>query len=139
MPDHGLGEMARLWDELNHMGAGPRSRAVPHEDSAWTPQVDIHEREDALIFLLDLPGVKKEDIELHVDANGIVLQGIRARESGVRDLRIERPVGRFRRAFRVGIPVDPSRAQASYRDGVLAITIPKASAAGPTRITVNVE
>jgi HSP20 family protein len=101
--------------------------------------VDIHEREDALLFLLDLPGVKREDIELHVDANGIVLQGVRARPSGLRDLRLERPVGRFRRAFRVGVPIDPDGAQASYRDGVLTITVPKARAAKPTRIAVNVE
>lgn len=139
MPAPGFEEMSRLWDDLSRSGAGPRGRAVPHEDGAWTPHVDIHEREDALLFLLDLPGVKKEDIELHVDANGIVLQGVRARQSGLRDLRLERPVGRFRRAFRVGVPIDPDGAQASYRDGVLAITVPKARAAKPTKIAVNVE
>jgi HSP20 family protein len=139
MPGPGFEEMFRLWDELNRTGAGPRARAVPREDGAWTPHVDIHEREDSLLFLLDLPGVKKENIELHVDANGIVLQGVRARQHGVRDLRLERPVGRFRRAFRLGVPIDPNGARASYRDGVLTITVPKTHSPERTKVTVIVE
>ena len=58
MPDR-FRDVAWLWDELNRIGAGPRSRAVPPDDGGWAPHVDIHEREDALVLFLDPPGVKQ--------------------------------------------------------------------------------
>ena len=139
MADMGMRGMARLWDELNRMGAAQSGRMAPSEDGSWTPPVDIHEREEAVVLFLDLPGVKKEDIELQVDATGLVLQGTRFRHPGGRDLRLERPVGRFRRSFRIGVPIEPGGTQASYRDGVLEITVPKAQRAGPTKVRVDVQ
>ena len=135
MPDFRFDEMARLLDEINRFGAGLRG---PSADDGWAPQVDIHEREDALVLVLDLPGVKKEDIELQVDGSGITLEGRRPRAMQAKDLRLERPVGRFRRSVRIDVPIEPSRTQASYRDGVLEITVPKAQISGPTRVKVDV-
>jgi HSP20 family protein len=100
--------------------------------------VDIYEREGTLVLLLDLPGMRREDIGLEVEANGIVIEGERVRSDQARGLRLERPMGRFRRAFRIGVPIDPSQAQASYRDGVLEITAPKADISGPRRVKIDV-
>jgi HSP20 family protein len=132
------GEMARLRDELSRIGLGPRGRPGTPDELPWAPQVDIHEREDALVLVMDLPGVRREDMELQVEADGLILQGWRSRVKGTRDLRLERPAGPFRRAFRIGVPIEPAKARASYRDGVLEITIPKAAAGGPGRVRVEV-
>ncbi len=137
MRDFGFDEMTRLWDELSRSGAGLRGRGASADDG-WTPAVDIYEREGTLVLVLDLPGMKRDEIALEVEANGIVVEGQRARPDQDRGLRLERPMGRFRRAFRIGVPIDPSQARASYRDGVLEITAPKADISGPRRVKIDV-
>jgi HSP20 family protein len=133
------GEPEWFGDELSRLGFRLREPGFGRGDSGWVPQVDIHEREDAVILVLDLPGVRREDIELHLDPGGLTLQGKRGRLTGARDLRLERPCGPFRRSFRIEVPIEPAEAQARYRDGVLEITLPKSPASGPTRVRVVVE
>jgi HSP20 family molecular chaperone IbpA len=72
MRDFGFDEMTRLWDELSRSGTGLRGRGAP-ADSGWAPAVDIHEREGTLV--LDLPGMRRDEIALEVEANGIVIEG----------------------------------------------------------------
>ena len=69
---------------------------------------------------------------------GVTVQGRRRRAEATRDLRLERPAGAFRRAFRIGAPMNPAEARATYQDGVLAVTIPKARARQPRRVRVDV-
>jgi len=74
MRDFGFDEMTRLWDELSRSGTGLRGRGAP-ADSGWAPAVDIHEREGTLVLVLDLPGMRRDEIALEVEANGIVIEG----------------------------------------------------------------
>ena len=93
-----------------------------------------------MVVLADLPGVKREEIDLRVDREGLTLEGERPRPKADGGIRLERPSGRFRRSFRIaGIPIDPSGAEATYRDGVLRIVIPKASRDEVTKRRVEVD
>ena len=135
-----FGDLARLRRRLGRLsherdlGAGASDL-----DGTWAPSVDILERDGALVLVLDLPGVKRDDIELTVDRDSLTVSGARPPDDAGVGIRFERPLGRFRRSFRIRVPVDPSRAQATYRDGVLRITLPQAPASGPARVRVRVE
>ena len=138
------------WDILRGMGP-PRggleraawsisgNREVPDPEGFWAPPVDIHERDDALVLLVDLPGLSREEIDLRVDGETLTLQGERTRMEGVSNVRLERPVGRFRRSFRIGVPIDPAGVQARHRDGVLTISIPKATPRHPQSVRIEAE
>ena len=131
-----FGHMARLERELGDLAAGV---SPSQEEGEWRPPVDIYERDDALVLVMDLPGVRKEDIDLQVDGATLTVQGEKTRQlADTRSLRLERPVGRFRRSFRMGAPIDPARVKASYRNGVLEIVLPKAASPGPVRLHIDV-
>ncbi|UCC68239.1 MAG: Hsp20/alpha crystallin family protein [Armatimonadota bacterium] len=112
-------------------------RARPDEESPWAPPVDIYERDDSLVLLMDLPGITREDIDLQVDSNTLTVQGERPGEAAAATIRRERRSGRFRRSFRLGLPIDPAKVRASYRAGVLEITLPKAASRGPARVPID--
>lgn len=135
-----FGDVARLRSDLGRI-ADSLSSHPPTEDEedVWVPPVDIHEQDDNLILLMDLPGFSREEIDLQVEGETLTLRGERSRTQRGRGIRLERPVGRFIRAFRIGVPIDPSNVQAAYRDGVLEVTIPKLAPDGPTRVRVNLE
>ena len=133
--------MDRLRAEMEafaSMGARLGSEA-PGADDLWAPPVDIQETDESLLLTVDLPGVARESIGLEVDADSLTLQGERVCESSGRSVRLERPAGRFLRSFRIGVPIDPTRVEAKYRDGVLAITLPKVDRRGPTQLRIDVE
>jgi HSP20 family protein len=135
-----FGDLTRLRQHLGRLSHGSDAGMTGDErDDAWAPPVDIIEQEGALVLLVDLPGVRREDIELTVADESVTVAGQRSSSEGGSGIRQERPVGRFRRSFRMAMPVDPSRAQAVYRDGVLRITVPHAGSAGPARVRVRVE
>ena len=95
--------------------------------AAWTPQVEVFRRGDELVVRADLPGMRKEDVKVDVQPNQLVLQGQRTWENeeereGV--LRSERRYGSFYRAIPLPEGVRAEEAHASYRDGVLEITMP---------------
>jgi HSP20 family protein len=119
----------RMWSGLR----------APEEDQSWTPSVDIHEDDDALVLLVDLPGVTPDEIDLTVDHENLTLEGERVQSASGNGLRLERPMGRFCRSFRIGIPVNPDGVEAAYRDGVLRVSIPRAAPQGPARVRVDVK
>ena len=130
-------EMARLRRELGHLAANLQAGTAAQDQ--WAPPVDILEREETLVLLVDLPGVKREDIELRVEADTLTLEGQRTRPEGERGVRLERPMGRFRRSFRLGVPISPETVQATWREGVLEIVLRKAPPQEPEQVRVTVE
>lgn len=133
-----FGRMGPLGQEQERFSSvlAPDREALD-EGNVWSPPVDIYERDDSLVLLIDLPGLKREEIDLHVDSNTLTIQGERAGAGGGAGLRLERPSGRFRRSFRVGLPIDPDKVRASYRAGVLKITMPRIGAPGPARVPID--
>ncbi len=135
-----FGDIARLRRDLDRFsGDFLPGREAPEQETVWAPPVDVYEDDDGLILVVDLPGVRRDDIDLRIDDTGLTVEGERARAEASTEIRRERPAGRFRRSFRIGIPVDPSAARATYREGVLRITIPWATSGGRARLRVEVE
>jgi HSP20 family protein len=106
----------------------------------WVPPVDI--LEDAsrnVVIRVEVPEMTREDIRVGVENDTLTLQGERKTAAGPRDTfyRRERPHGEFRRSFTLPATLDASRIEASYRDGVLTVTIPPRAEARPRQIPVE--
>ena len=109
--------------------------------SGWTPTLDLYQNADNLIARVELPGMRKEEIEISLHDGMLTISGERKSESGEaeRAERTERYVGKFRRSISLPTQVDANKVNATYRDGILTITLPKAEEAKPKQIQVNVE
>lgn len=109
---------------------------------ALVPAMDIREREHEYVVRTDLPGVKKEDIDITLE-NGVLTIAAESKsekeekEDG-RLLRQERRYGRYVRSLRLGTQVDSAKLKASYKDGVLELILPKAEEVKPKKISVDV-
>lgn len=108
---------------------------------AWLPPVDIYDAGEELVVEMDLPGVGKERVEIHMDGDTLTVRGERKRleEEGRRYARSERVFGPFERSFSINIPVKVEGVRASYENGVLTLRLPKAEEAKPRRVKVEVE
>jgi HSP20 family protein len=133
-----FGNLACLRRELGRLESAAPAGPAPAEHT-WCPAVDIYERDDALVLLVDLPGVGKQHIDLRLDADVLTLEGLRHRPIEAVGVRWERPFGRFTRSFRIGLPVAAEGVRATYQDGVLEIVLPKADRQEAARVRVAVE
>ncbi len=116
-------------------GAGPAG-------GGWTPSVDVYDGPDHLLVKADLPGVARDDIEISVQDDVLTLKGEKKRvpeNAGESTVRGERFWGAFSRSFSLPAGVDASKARASYRNGVLELTLPKREEAKPRQIRVDVK
>jgi HSP20 family protein len=112
------------------------------EDSygSWVPPVDIFEKNETLVLHVELPGVEKDDIDIHVENGVLTLHGQRRREKEFDEknaYRLERTYGAFSRSFSLPTTVDSSKIVASYKDGVLEVTLPKADEAKPKKVPIR--
>lgn len=135
-----LDELQREMDRyLQHM-AHKKPHAAIFSPRTWQPAVDVYETPEAVVALVDLSGVAEEDIDLVVARNSLTVQGERA-DLGERTERryscLEIPFGPFERTVQLNAAVDPDRTTASYRTGLLEITMPKLVPAGPRQIAVT--
>lgn len=103
-------------------------------------RLDVAENPDAYLVKADIPGVKKEDINVRVDGNRVQidaeLRSEQEQRNGEKVLRSERYYGSVSRAFTLAQDVDESRVQAKYADGVLSLELPKKPAAGGKAIPI---
>ena len=103
----------------------------------WTPPVDLYETGGAFVLTAELPGLTREDIDIHAEETRIVIRGERAGHVPCEQYhRVERGHGRFSRAFLLPEPVDVEAVSADLKDGLLIITIPKAGGRGARRVDV---
>src|SRR5881275_1760191 len=105
-----------------------RLLSEPRTGRPWSPAVDIYETENELVLKADLPDVKKEDIEVHVENQTLTLKGERRfeKDDSVRGHhRLERAYGTFERSFTVPSSVDSEKVAAEYKNGVLTVRLPK--------------
>jgi HSP20 family protein len=114
--------------------------AAANQEHDWSPAVDIREDENSYVLTADIPGVKRDDIEVTQEDGVLTLKGERKQETEVSTedyRRRERVYGNFRRQFSLPDTVDADNINASAHDGVLEISIPKQAKAEPRRITVK--
>jgi HSP20 family protein len=131
-----LEELARIQDRINSLFEQALLTS-DYEDpegglpGTWAPAVDVRETEDANLVFAELPGVRRDDIQLQVRDRRLELSGRRtALGENLSFLRMERSYGPFRRTFDLGVPVDVDAIAAGFEAGVLRVHIPKRKAGG---------
>ena len=118
-------------------------RPVAFEGRGEAPRmkVDVAEKNGAYQISAELPGVRKEDIQVTIDGNQVSLSAEVKREKEVqqdeRVLHSERSYGKVTRSFSLPQEVDEAKAEAKFRDGVLELTLPKKAAAARKQITIQ--
>jgi HSP20 family protein len=128
-------DLNRVQREFEKSYFGPRTRSAD-----FAPPVDVHEDPERLLLRAELPGVKREDIEVSIDANVLTLKGERKlerEEEGRRYHRIERSYGTFVRQFQLPSNVDSTKIDAQLTDGVLTIALNKKQELKPRKIDVK--
>jgi HSP20 family protein len=109
--------------------------------NGWLPTIDLYEDRDHLVLKAELPGMKKEDIDISLHGEVLTVSGERKEEETfdkAETYRAERFLGRFQRTLTLPVRVDASKVQASYKDGILTVTLPKAEEAKPKQIEVKI-
>jgi HSP20 family protein len=110
-------------------------------NAQWLPAVDLYENKDLVTVRAEIPGTKKEDINISLQDGFLVLSGERKETRNYETsgpARSERFQGRFQRAVRLPYQVDAKAIKAAYTDGILTVELPKAEEAKPKQIKINV-
>jgi len=107
--------------------------------TGWSPALDLYQNSENVVTLVELPGMRTEDIEISLHDGTLTISGERKRETsnGERAERTERYIGKFRRSITLPTHVDANKVSAVYRDGILTVTLPKAEEAKPKQIPVS--
>jgi HSP20 family protein len=139
-----MGNLQSFQHEMNRMFnqffQGSNGEEVGSKLSTWTPSVDIHETDDVLVIKAELPGVSKDDVSIDVHQNTLTLRGQRKHEAEVKDEqyhRVERSYGSFQRSFTLPSTIDYEKVQATFKDGVLELHLPRLESAKPRQIAIN--
>lgn len=133
-------EMARLWGAPWPIAPRP-VRGNAQEPAPWRPSMDIFEQDGNLVVKTALPGVKKGDISVALEAGDLVIRGERKTESEVKEKdyhRQESSYGSFYRRLPLGFEVDAAKVVASYADGVLELKLPLPVEAKPETKQIKV-
>jgi HSP20 family protein len=141
----GWSNLAKTFNDLSEkmqrgFGFEPWADSGSDLSSAWAPVVDIYDKGEQLVVQAELPGVKKEDIDVRVEGNLLMLSGKRQREKEINEegyYRSERYFGKFSRTFRLPANVVGDKIDAMFKDGILMITMPKIEEAKPKQIQVK--
>ena len=139
-PDLVRDRFGRLFDEAFSDMLRPLAQADANPNRTWAPPVDIRESEEALVLALDLPGLRKEDVNITLENNVLTISGDRPFEADQKNEtihRLERAYGAFTRSFTLGPTVQSDNVEANFQDGVLLIKVPKAEASKPRRIAIK--
>jgi HSP20 family protein len=109
--------------------------------SGWSPALDVHDEKDNLVVQVELPGMKKDEIDISLHDGVLTVTGERKSEREQKEgetFRSERYFGKFQRSITLPSQVDSGKVKAAYKDGVLTVSLPKAEAAKPKQIAVSV-
>lgn len=126
--DRFLNDTARLFDDnvAERMG--------------WRPSVDMEENKESFVITAELPGIKKEDIKITTVDNKVMISGEISEEKDIQEKNYflkERARGKFSRGFTLPTTIDSTKVEATYKEGVLILTLPKIEEAKPREITIT--
>ncbi len=139
------GPVARRWnDDFDNMLEGffrPIHWMEEEASQGLVPRLDVVERDQEFQVKAELPGIRKEDIDISLE-NGVLTITAESKseteeKEGDRVIRQERRYGKYVRSLRLGKEIDDKKVQASYKDGILELTLPKAEEVKPKKISVN--
>ncbi len=140
----GFGRLSDLRDDIDRLFESPLGELTRTANllSGWTPALDVYEDKDNFTVKAELPGMKKEDIEVSLLDGTLTISGERKSESKHEDAevyRTERYFGRFQRTVSLPTAVAADKIKAAYKDGLLTVTLPKTEEAKPRQIEVAVK
>ncbi len=134
--------MMPTFPEWNHLMNGFFSDRLEDTDlTDWTPAIDIDENDDAFVVIADLPGLTKKDININIKENMLTISGERnfeKKDENKNYYRSERRYGSFKRSYQLTDKVISDKISASFKDGVLTVTVPKAEEVKPKEIEIKV-
>ncbi len=140
-------ELMNIQEEMNRLlnrFFGPsllEETELPTTTTVWQPLVDIKETNNEFIVTAELPGMKKDDIHIAYKDGVLTIEGERKQEKEEKDVnfhRVERRYGKFYRTFQLPSQIQEDKIEATYKDGVLTIVLPKAEEARAKEIEVKV-
>ena len=140
--DRPLG-MRLFGDVDNIMNGFFRVPMTPNLDTAVRlPAIDISETDSAYLVKTDLPGMRKQDLDITIDDGVLTINAEHVEETDEKKngrlIRQERSYGKFSRRLRIGTDVDDKKVTAKYQEGILSLTLPKEETARPHRVKVVV-
>jgi HSP20 family protein len=127
----GFGRLTTLQDQLEQLFDA---------QNAWVPALNVAEDKDGFRVRLEVPGLKREDIDVALNDGALVISGERKPEAAVEGTTVhlqERYYGKFSRTLTLPAAVAADKVKAAYRDGILTVTLPKAEEAKPKNIVVG--
>lgn len=126
--------------QVSRTAAATQASAEPEQQRAVLPAVDVFEDAGGITLLADMPGVRKEQLDLKVEGDALLIEGAVQpfAPEGLEAVYAELRVPRYRRSFTLSRELDAARIEANLKDGVLRLRIPKQAHAQPRRITVSV-
>lgn len=131
------GEMDKLWDRF--LGERPFFKEF---SEGWTPSVDISETDDNLLVKAELPGLEAKDVNVSISGELLTIKGEKKKEKEEKDERhhyVERYSGSFQRSFRLPVNIQSDKVEASFKKGVLTVTLPKSEEAKKKAIEIKVK
>jgi HSP20 family protein len=137
--------MMSIQDEMNKLFDDFLDRPLMRtewSEGVWNPSVDISETKDNVIIKAEIPGLSKEDVKISMQDNMLTLTGEKKQEKEEKEAnyhRVERSYGAFSRSFALPTSVKSDKIKATYKDGVLFITLPKTEEVKPKEIPISIE
>lgn len=134
------------YDPLDDLFRGFFVRPVDFGQAPEAPsiKIDVKEQEKVFVVHAEMPGIRKEDIHVHIEGPTVSISAERKQEKEVKDekdparvLRTERYFGKVSRSFQLGQDIDDGKANAKFNDGVLELTLPKKAATQSKRLAIE--
>ena len=133
-------ELVAMNNRLNGTLNEPYTARAEDAFGAWAPPVDIFEKHDHLVIRAEIPGLQKEDMDVRIENGVLTLRGERKQDAEIREdtaHRIERVHGMFTRSFTLPTTVDAAKATATYKDGILEVSMPRAETATTKQVEIK--
>ncbi len=131
-----------LYDRVNRLNRLFNEAGWTHSEADLVPRSDVVEHGEGYHFYFEMPGIKADSVQVQVEDGNLVIEAERKRPEWPKEAEIhvaERSYGTMRRAFTMPEDASADGIKATYRDGVLEVTVAKKPEAKPTKIKVNVE
>src|ERR1700690_243588 len=139
----GFGRLSSLGDGIDRVFEAPLTELDRTSQllSGWTPALDVHEDKNHFVVQAELPGMKREDMDVSLHDGALSISGERKTEKQYEEAevyRTERFFGKFQRTVTLPAPVAADKTKAQNKEGILTVTLPKTEEAKPKQIEVNV-
>jgi len=133
-------QLVRLSDAMDRMFDETWARPFARSERELRLPLDVYTTPSEIVLTANVPGLKPEDVDVTLEGDTLMLRGeFKAPMDNVDYIFQERPYGKFNRTLTINVPVDHEKVEASFENGVLTITLPKAEAARPKTIKVEVK